>query len=403
MGIQELGQLGIPIIRPVQVAFSSDYQIRLLREYSARIDGTPVGRDLLQSLSGDPRVAALDGTMVPSGIGRHRLDAKLLAMWFMWCANERGEERAREYLNSFLDSEDIPFISVLWVLGMKVGSSITLRDNFLIRPIGEMPDSLHKQQFSQMSFLLSPVHPVAPWAAVIKSCLVKKAVPPTQHALSDAQGHQDMYGRMEEIAWLLNALDEVSCVPYLRTGYSDPNMPLGPFAGSSSIGQLFDVVGVANTVLPDHSGESINDLLDAFDRLKNGERARMLRILRRLAQAKMGLQIEDKILDLGIAMEMLLLDDNHSHDQLALAFRLRGSWLLGSVPNEREQLYDRLKDLYSYRSSVAHSGLLCGGNQKKIARVHEYFPTYRSLGERVCRKILKDGKPDWDKLILSGG
>lgn len=400
MATQELGQLGIPIIRPGQVPFSSDYQIRLLREFSVRLKAMPGGRDLLQSFARDSRVTALNGQMVPSGMGRQRFSADLLAMWYLWYANEHGEERAREYLNLFLDSEEIPFTDVLWILGVKSGSSIALRGDFLIRPIHEMPDSSHKELFSQSVYSLSPLHSLAPCAAIVKSCQVKKALPPTQHVPAPTQGSQDFYLRMDEIAWLLNALDGVWCVPYLRTGYSDPTMPLGPFCGFSSLGQLHDVVGAANTMLPDKSEETINDLLDALLQLNQNENARMLRILRRLSQSKRGLQIEDKILDLGIAMEMLLLEDNSSHDQLALSFRLRGSWLLGSLPHEREEVYRQLKNLYIYRSEVAHSGLLCGGDGKKIARVHELFPTYRSLAERAYRKMLKEGRPDWDKLIV---
>lgn len=400
METQRLGQLGIPIIRPSQIPFGSNYQIRLFQEYSARIRETQGGQGVLQELTRDSRVMALNGKMLPSGIGRHLFSPELLGMWFLWYANEHGIEKARECVNVFLDSEEISFTDALWILGVKVDQSITLKGGFIIRPIDEMADSSHKELFSQSVFPLSPSHSIAPCAAIVKSYQVKKALPPTRHLPAPTQASQDFYARMEEIAWLLNALDGASCVPYVRTGYSDPTMPLGPFGGFSSLGQLHDAGGPANTVLSAQSEEAINGLLDALHRLNPNENARMLRIFRRLSQAKRGLQIEDRILDLGIAMEMLLLDDNSSREQLTLSFRLRGCWLLGSSPDERGEIYARLKELYNYRSDVAHSGLLCRGNSNKIARVYEDFPTYRSLAERVCRKILKDGKPDWDKVVL---
>ena len=128
---------------------------------------------------------------------------------------------------------------------------------------------------------------------------------------------------------------------------------------------------------------------------------RFQRILNRLSQAKRRIQIEDKILDLGITLEMLLLEDNKNNDQLSLSFRLRGSWLLGETKEDRLKIYKQLTDVYNYRSQVAHSGILCKGNSQKIKNIQEAFSEYQSLAERICRIILNNGKPDWNKIILN--
>jgi hypothetical protein len=137
-----------------------------------------------------------------------------------------------------------------------------------------------------------------------------------------------------------------------------------------------------------------------YDKLNHSEKMRIERILNRLSQAKRRTQIEDKILDLGIALEMLLLQDNSNREQLSLSFRLRGSWLMGQSPGDRHEKYRQLRDIYEYRSHVAHGGVLCGGEEAKIESVRRSFPEYQRLAEDICRKIITDGKPDWTRLIL---
>jgi hypothetical protein len=127
---------------------------------------------------------------------------------------------------------------------------------------------------------------------------------------------------------------------------------------------------------------------------------RIQRILYRLSQAKRRTQIEDKILDLGIALEMLLLQDNRNREQLSLSFRLRGSWLIGQSAEDRHEKYLRLRDIYNYRSDVAHGGMLCRGEEAKIENMRRSFPVYQRLAEDICQKIIKGGKPDWTRLVL---
>ena len=65
---------------------------------------------------------------------------------------------------------------------------------------------------------------------------------------------------------------------------------------------------------------------------------------------------EGKLLDLGIAAEMLLLKDQTESDPIAFPFRLRGSRLLGTDCQSRLEIYEQLKSLYAYRCHITHSG-----------------------------------------------
>lgn len=126
----------------------------------------------------------------------------------------------------------------------------------------------------------------------------------------------------------------------------------------------------------------------------------MSRVLSRLSQAKRREQIEDKILDLGIALEMALLEDNKNNDQLSLSFRLRGSWLIASDYEERQLIYHQLRDIYNFRSQVAHSGALCGNDAERIRAVRESFQEYALLAERIVRQLIYKTNPDWLSVIL---
>jgi hypothetical protein len=96
---------------------------------------------------------------------------------------------------------------------------------------------------------------------------------------------------------------------------------------------------------------------------------------------------------------MLLLDSSNN-EQLSLSFRLRGSWFLEDLYEKRIELYQDLKEIYKCRSQVAHSGMLYSGNAKKNRKAEDCFPRYQRIAERICHKIILEGNPVWDELIL---
>lgn len=106
------------------------------------------------------------------------------------------------------------------------------------------------------------------------------------------------------------------------------------------------------------------------------------------------------MLDLGIALEMLLLDDNEK-EQLALQFRLRGSWLVGKSSQDRIDKWNLLQEIYNARSSVAHTGMLHKNNRLKIEKIQQSLPQYLDLAEAILRKIIISGTPVWRNLVLN--
>lgn len=358
---------------------------------------------LLSDFHADPRVAALHGKMISTGSGRSAFEESRLAEWFLWCANEFGLEAAKQYLSQWLDAGEVDVLNTLWVYGLDLDEEIQLGDGYCITPAERLLDSTHKEQALQVK-MPTPGEVVSfPTVTINRICRVKKTDPPD---LAPAPNPDPDFWKTQQqlydIALTLNVLPGVSCVPAFATAYSLAIHPYGPFDGWGGASYLYDVIGRQQTKITQVHYEDILAALEDFNRLPDKERERFRRILSRLSQGKRRFEIEDKIMDLGIALEMLLLKDNRNREQLALSFRLRGAWLVSGTPEERHENYKLLKELYTYRSHVAHSGLLENGNPQKIAKVRNQFPAYQALAEKICRRLLNNPKVEWDDLVVGG-
>lgn len=398
----DIGHLNIPKPEMEKVAFVHDIQTRLYLQYSRLIENEGPGAKVLKALEEDPRVQALNGHMISRGSSASRFEIKTLAMWFLWAINEYGHEVAEYNLNRFLNPETVPVINTLWVLGIEVDKPIELENGVRIISIEEMPDSRDKEQYLKDEFGVLVHRMPKPKAAITYTCDITKAS--RDDGFSEAQEKDkqfwDSSRLLNDVALLLNAIDGISCIPYFSTSYTLPEMPIGMFGGSGGGSPLHDIFGYRSSKLAASNASEINRLLSAFSALSSSNKTRMSRVLSRLSQAKRRDQIEDKILDLSIALEMALLEDNKNNDQLSLSFRLRGSWLIGADHEERQLIYRQLRDIYNYRSQVAHSGALCGNDTEKINTVRENFQEYALLAERIIRQLIYMNNPDWTKLIL---
>ncbi len=402
----EIGRLQIPIPRIDEVDFvRNDSITQLYLWYSKLIENEAVGTQVLAALREDPRVQALDGHMISHGSNASRFEVETLAMWFLRAIQEYGQDIAENNLNTFLNSDKASVINTLWVLGVEVDKTIDLGNGYQIESVYKMPDSREKRHYLKSDDFFHLLHQIMPKpkAAITCICQVIKAVKGNetfqQGKIKDEE-FWNSYQRLSEIALLFNAVDGVSCIPYYSTSYALHGMPMGIFGGSGGGSNIYDIIGRSSSKISEVSVREIHSLVDAFGALPPGDKLRMTRALSRLSQAKRRLQIEDKILDLGIALEMALLDDNVNNDQLSQSFRLRGSWLIGKDGDDRHIIYRQLRDIYDYRSQVAHSGALCKNDGIKIDEVRKRFQEYSFLAERIIRHLIYNGHPEWSKLIL---
>ena len=395
----KIGELRIPQIELERFSYVHDYQTKLFLQYSEIIEKADAGKKLVELLSDDERVKVLSGKMISRGSGAQIFEIKTLGMWFLWYANKVGIAEAEKDLDRFLNSQEVSVINTLWVLGLKADKVVELFDNIKLIPVEEMIDSRDKEVFLQRGFNMHIGVNSVPEVALV--CL--SPTPKVLHNISEFEPNADFFKtsqKLNEIAQLVNLLPGISCCPYYSTSYADDSVPFGPFSSSGGGMGLYDVLGFGKIVFQTVFVEDLSKIYKAYSGLSEKEKGRWQRVLSRLSQAKRRIQVEDKILDLGISLEMMLLDDNKNNDQLSLSFRLRGSWLISDDENERIENYQTFKELYEYRSQVAHTGILEKGDYKKINSVRENFGKFQQVAEKTGVRLLLNGKPDWAKLVL---
>lgn len=401
----QVGKLGLPVITINEFPRSVDqFDTRVFLAFYDLVKSTEIGRGVLERLTSDPRSAHVSEKMVSCGTGATRVELQRLAAWWLWRANDVGIERADSELNAFLDADEIEVQGVVWTYAIEPTETIRLRDGISVVPLTEMPPSADKEDFLTLRFRFQNASVAIPSAALVKTYVTPKIsseVPGGYHPGFEVQSE------LHEAALLLNCLAGICCAAAYSTSYSPPSVPLGPFGGRGGGSPIYDVIPRVSTRLEPGSEETFSKLVEGFRGLKAGERTRVESAIRRIMQAKGRLNEGDKVLDLGIALEMLLLHQEHGKQelpgQLTLHFRLRGAWLLGSSAEERRSLFRALGKIYSLRSQMAHNGSsdeltrMSYGDRRKMIEDHI------SVGERLTQRLVISGFPDdWSSLILGG-
>lgn len=115
--------------------------------------------------------------------------------------------------------------------------------------------------------------------------------------------------------------------------------------------------------------------------------------IERLGRARGGFDAVNKIIDLGMALEIALMhDDQNAKEEITAKTGLRAGWLLGTTPEERLAIKRSASKLYGARSKAVHTG-------KVDAKLD--LTTADQLVVSVLKKILDRGAfPEWDALVF---
>jgi hypothetical protein len=387
----------VPVPAPQAAEMMQSYAARHFLQYYP-ILAAPRGADLRARFRQDARIAALEGKMFSHGLGAVSFSFEHFCMWYLWLEDEFGQAVAGDYLEKFLTEEMHPVLVTEWILGIRVEQTLSLGDGFEIRPVSAMPPSQDQEQFSRVPGPLQYHASLAPTAAITKTCPIKIVRAMDDRSLSDALKATTV--QLGRLPVLINAIEGLSCLPRFSTSYAPASVPNGPFTGGGGGIPGYDVIGTQVHLMTPAHGEQLTRIAHTFATKPESEQQRLLIVLHRLCQAKRHERIQDKVLDLGIALEMLLLNDNASRDQLSQSFRLRGGWLLAQNAEERTHLHDAFKDIYRARSEVAHGGQLAW--KSDIRERHTRLAEWLDLACRVFQRILSGGTPNWTALVLGG-
>ncbi|MCP9237974.1 HEPN domain-containing protein [Lewinella sp. JB7] len=378
-----------------------DYRIRQLGYYqSIRHHYKPfllsdIGNVIREKIADDKRFQDLvsDDRWILFGSLNLQSYVMSVAEWYIYSCNEFGFEFTDQKLDEYFERDQNTAERILWVTGIELKDTLHITDSIKIVPIKDMPitdDKIFYDSYPQMDM---PFYQF-PKAAIVGSY----TYPKTRKENEEVKYEGTSKFELLMVAYAISLIDDIVCAPYLMTNYliGLPSLVTG---GGGTYYKEFHF----NDNISEIDGSQLKIIQICYNRLINIEanfRENMISSIRRLMLSKCASDAKDKILDMCIALEMLLLNDNNNSVQLSLSFRLRGALLLGESNKEREDVYATLKQIYSIRSKIAHSGIL-SNKAAEIERIHKNQNKYIILAAKIIKKILLDGFPDWNRLLLN--
>ena len=112
----------------------------------------------------------------------------------------------------------------------------------------------------------------------------------------------------------------------------------------------------------------------------------------------------DRMIDLGIALESLYLNDSGLQGELGFRLAIRASWHLGKDKAHRAKLMKDFRKIYDWRSRAVHSGNL-EGKKDKVASDPTKRDEFISHAQELCSESIKtiireSNMPDWNAIVL---
>ena len=152
-------------------------------------------------------------------------------------------------------------------------------------------------------------------------------------------------------------------------------------------------------------GQSIAELYNRFVDFNSSEKNVMRISLDRLCKVLRGGTLVDKAIDLGIALEVLLLHKkpkDNIQGELAYRSSIRGATFLGGNKSERMETFKNLNNAYKLRSKAVHSGDLPIKNKNESTQKTLHKAT--NICADLARKLIEMGSfPNWEDDFVVGG
>jgi hypothetical protein len=378
---------------------------------------------VLDSLGAHEELRQLFGTAINLGNRDVSVTPESLCSWILTRAKHVGATECVRGVRQFLSQPYTPVDEILAVSGLVLDKPIALSTRIELVPFAALNENLttitlsdpkweyfgrtagggvrKRERTILASFGRAHIQsdPSLPSAALR---IRHQASPKTRPAAFTDTRESDL-GLLLAV---VNVLAAAVCTPVFPVAYwwnADPIVPCGDSGmnwGSWSHSKRLRPIAYAeehDAILVATTGSYL-----ASDDV---HRQRMKVPLERFSVSLAADTPEDKAIDMGIALEALLLSDLGATDQQSLMFRLRGAWLLASSAEERQMLFREFRALYDCRSTAVHTGRL-----PEFVNVNGKIPATEFLADRGQRlaarailEVLKTGSlPDWTTVICGG-
>ena len=295
------------------------------------------------------------------------------------------------------------------ISGASIEKARMLSKSLALIPWSDVPNGPQKSEFerTQGTRIFEMLRP--PATAAIRFHLSDKQV---LFASSDDAGGDTLAAGMEamttELGDVVHAIASLGHSPVVLLGSWD-EIESDALAKMSGQGTMYFAASLERNhhlAVRNPSNIDAEQLTQIFGRwhaLAKSDQVVLRVALSRLNQASRRMDIVDKALDLGIALEVMLL--HGGGDQSELSFRLssRGATFMSGGHTQRVSHYNLLRDAYRLRSKAAHRGVLPASLGTRT--VADILNDAAALTAEIAKRLIERGgfPNDWEIEYVLGG
>ncbi len=337
---------------------------------------------------------------------------------FLRYAEDHGAVKTAENIEKYLNTDKLDGLIVLAICGICLDKPIVITDNVKLIPYQNIPDSFYKAIFDPYSInsdISSPSFPkkfqtmrenpisksfdnvkIKPTAALVYSVSGARKEP--------VSNFENIYHEIKNICLSLTLVGPCAPTPLAMWWQTEIWVYCWPGSHGGVYLEEFDLINRSDKLLNSGEvGEEDIKVCKAFLDLEKAQKEKLYIPLSRLNNAIIRKNHKDKVLELGIAIESIFLNDNDSASELTYRVQLRAAKLLGRCSNlsEKQAISKLFKDLYGYRSKVAHGGVLKDSDDLRRHIEEGISKTAQAIKIILLQaNSVKEWKEFWDKLVL---
>ena len=393
---------------PYPHTYPSDSSSAILdREHGARASETEMTA-LERILREEPSLKCFDGGYSRLGpMNRNRLELRQLARWlFSQSLGPDGPHGAVDRLSEVVSRNEEKAFLIRAINGLQPTEKVELTRDVVLLPFSDLPPSFPKDVFLGIPGAFSSGYPHArATAALVVPYTVSPVLVDNESVTWDVDSLREKFRRREEtLEDVRRALTLIGpsapCSMGFWHQYADWRCPI-----YQGVGMGQDAAGMYHAAKPlaPFSSEDAKDVVNKYLSLTKSVSDALTVPIDRLNECIRRQNNVDRAIDLGIALEALILSDGDRDQNLHYRLALRGAWFFGKSLEEREEALFELRQIYDLRSIAVHSGHLPSKWPKRSSQrpTDEWLAKGATLCANLIRKIVDSGcLPDWDGLVL---
>lgn len=347
--------------------------------------------------------------MVNQGNGTLGLHYSTFDKLLVTVAVERGPQDAVTWMEKILTLKSADIRCVALLTGVSTAGAISLGHGVDILPVDQLPSS--QKTSGMLSLCMQPTSRwfgLQPSAALISTVTVCPFLVEARPArrLTSPKSSDDRLAPAEWYA-AFNAQEKMKevCLALTLSSNAGPTIALQwnefvdsdlAFFPTGFFWPSDEIASAAFSPAEEIRTEAL-PATQAYLAMHGSNRDRFDLALRRLNQAARRRDVGDIILDLAIAIEGLLAGEESG--EISYRFALRAALILGTDSSERREIRKCMKEFYSYRSKMVHSGSIKEKDQPAALRIANKSTTY--IRQILTKLILHGSIPkDWGDLEI---